>query len=193
MDLIHDHEIWGNEKNLLGTVDMGDPLNCFKYEHCDNKVDEIVDGVWYKKTVQECAQLANGEHFLVLGLVCYCDRTGTDVYQRNSLEPFSFTFCLFNQECRYKTSAWHTLGYIPDFENMLSATHCVSCGGFIGKSQSIHNFHMCLEIILNPLIDDQGLTKPIYANVQFGDKVALCHIFPSWICHGWWFEFRQNV
>jgi len=36
---------------------------------------------------------------------------------------------------------------------------------------------MCLEIILNPLIDDQGWTKPIHANVCFGDKVALCHIF----------------
>jgi len=99
------------------------------------------------------------------------------VYQRNSLEPFLFTFCLFNQECRYKTSAWHTLGYIPDFENMSSATHCVSRGGFIGKSQSCHNFHSCLEVLLNPLIGDQGKSTPIYVNIWFGDKVALCCIF----------------
>jgi len=30
---------------------------------------------------------------------------------------------------------------------------------------------------LNPLINDQGTTNPIYANICFGDKVALCHIF----------------
>jgi len=52
------------------------------------------------KTVQECKKLAKGERFVVLGLICYCDKTGTDVYQRNSLEPFSFTFCLFNHQCR---------------------------------------------------------------------------------------------
>jgi len=96
MDLIHDHELWGNENNFIGTVGMDDPFNSFKHGRSDNKVDEIVDGVWYKKTVQECAQIANGERFLVLGLVCYCDKTGTDIYQRNSLEPFLFTFCLFN-------------------------------------------------------------------------------------------------
>jgi len=112
-----------------------------------------------------------------LGLICYCDKTGTDVYQRNSLEPFSFTFCLFNCQCRYKTAAWHTLGYIPDFENMSTATHCISCSGFVGKSCSICNFHKCLETILDPLQSNQGNNIPIYANIHFGDKVALCQVF----------------
>jgi len=99
MDLIHDHEIWGNEKNFIGTVDMEDPFSPSKHGQCDNKVDEVVNGFWYKKTVEECKKIANGECFLVLGLICYCDKTGTDIYQRNSLEPFSFTFCIFNHEC----------------------------------------------------------------------------------------------
>jgi len=60
---------------------------------------------------------------------------------------------------------------------MSSATHCVSRGGYIGKSRSIRNFHKCLETIINPLINDQGATNPIYANVRFGDKVSLCRIF----------------
>jgi len=60
---------------------------------------------------------------------------------------------------------------------MSTATHCISCGGFVGKSQSIHNFHKCLEIILNPLQSNQGNNTPIYANIHFGDKVALCHVF----------------
>jgi len=125
---------YGEMNFFIGTVDMNDLNNCDKYGRCDNKVDKVVDGIWYKNTVQECAQIANGEHFLVLGLICYCDKTGMDVNQRNALEPFSFTFCLFNWDCRYKTNAWHTLGYIPDFENMSSATHCVSHGVFTRKS-----------------------------------------------------------
>jgi len=96
MDLIHDHEIWGNESNFAGTVDMNDPYNPLKYGHCNNKVDEIVDGSWYKNTVKECEKIAKGERFVILGIVCYCDKTGTDIYQRNALEPFSFTFCVFN-------------------------------------------------------------------------------------------------
>jgi len=91
-----------------------------------------------------------------IGLICYCSKTGTDVYQRNSLGPFSFSFCLFNRECRYKTSAWHRLGYIPDYENMSSATHSISRGGFIGKIRPCRNFHSCLKVLLNPLIDSQG-------------------------------------
>ncbi len=174
MDLIHDHEIWGNENNFTGTVPMDDPYNCFSHGQKDNKVDEVVDGFWYKQTVQECAQIAKGERFVVLGLICYCDKTGTDVYQRNSLEPFLFTFCLFNRECQYKTSAWRTLGYIPDNDNISSTTHNTSRGGFIGKSRSCRNYHSFLEVLFNPLIDSQGNKSPIYANIQFGDKVALC-------------------
>jgi len=82
------------------------------------------------------------------------------------------------------TKLWHTLGYIPDLENMSSATHCVSRGGFIGKSQSCQNFHACLEALINLFIGDQGKTTPIYANIWFGDMVALCQIFPSCLCHG---------
>jgi len=101
--------------------------------------------------VQECKMLAKGERFIVLGLICYCNKTWTDVYQRNYLEPFSFTFCLFNCQCRYKTAAWCTLGYIPDFENMSTATHCISWGGCIGKSQSICNYHKWIWIHYNPI------------------------------------------
>jgi len=41
--------IWGNENNFTGTVNMDDPFYSFNHRCCDNKVDEVVDGVWYKK------------------------------------------------------------------------------------------------------------------------------------------------
>ena len=61
LDLIHDHEIWGNESNFIGTVDMANPFDPMTYGQDDSKVDEVVDGVWYKQTVSECARIANGE------------------------------------------------------------------------------------------------------------------------------------
>jgi len=60
---------------------------------------------------------------------------------------------------------------------MSSANHCISRSGYIGKSRSTRNFHCCLEAILNPLENNQGVSKPIYAKVCFGDKVALCRVF----------------
>jgi len=51
-----------------------------------------VDGAWYKRTFEECKAIAGNEEFLVLGIILYCDKTGTDVYQRAGLERLSFTF-----------------------------------------------------------------------------------------------------
>jgi len=45
---------------------MNDPFNPLKYGRCDNKVDEIVDGSWYKNTVKECEKFAKGERWLFL-------------------------------------------------------------------------------------------------------------------------------
>ena len=60
----------------------------------DGLLDEIVDGAWYRKTYDECKTIAGDEIFLVLGVVMYCDKTGTDVYQCAGLEPLSFTFTM---------------------------------------------------------------------------------------------------
>jgi len=34
-------------------------------------------------------------------VVGYIDKTGTDVNQRNKLEPFSFTLAILNRSCHY--------------------------------------------------------------------------------------------
>jgi len=57
IDLIHDHEIWGDKNNFIGTVPMDDPYSSFKHGKMDNKVDEVADGFWYKQTIEECAKL----------------------------------------------------------------------------------------------------------------------------------------
>ncbi len=41
----------GDESNFIGTVDMDDPFDSFKYGQSDNKVNEVVDEDWYKNCV----------------------------------------------------------------------------------------------------------------------------------------------
>jgi len=94
MDLIQDIDLWGNMDNFIGTVDPENPFSGISPRK-DGLLDEIVDGAWYRKTYEECKTIAGDEKFLVLGVVMYCDKTGTDVYQCAGLEPLSFTFTIF--------------------------------------------------------------------------------------------------
>jgi len=101
MDLINDVNIWSNLDNFEGTIDPKNPFSG-KSPREDGLLDEVVDGNWYKRTYEECQAIAGDDNFLILGVILYCDKTGTDVYQRAGLELLSFTFTIFNQECQYK-------------------------------------------------------------------------------------------
>ena len=53
-----------------------------------------------------------------------------------------FTFTIFNRECRYKSEAWHVLGYIPDLEMRSSSYKAKPCLGAKGKGRPCRNYHM---------------------------------------------------
>ncbi len=96
LDLIHDIEIWGNLDNFKGTIDPDNPFSG-KSPRTDGLIDEVVDNAWYKRTYDECKVIAGEEDFLILGVILYCDKTGTDVYQRAGLETMSFTFTILTE------------------------------------------------------------------------------------------------
>ena len=77
----------GNLDNFIGTIDPENPFSG-KSPRQDGLLDEIVDGAWYRITYDQCKNIAGNEPFLVLGVVMYCDKTGTDVYLLLHL-PFS--------------------------------------------------------------------------------------------------------
>jgi len=143
-----------------------------------------VDGAWYRRTYDQCKNIAGDEPFLVLGVVMYCDKTGTDVYQRAGLEPLSFTFTIFNRECCYKSEAWWVLGYIPDLEMKSSAYKAKQCLGAKGKGRPCRNYHTCLRKILKSYIDNQGKDEPIYVWIRIGEKVSYIQVFSICI-HDW--------
>jgi len=133
MDLIHDLEIWGNLDNFKGTIDPDNPFSPMLHRTDAGLIDEVVDGGWYKRTYNECKAITGNDDFMILGVILYCDKTGTDVYQRAGLEPLSFTFTIFNRECRYRSESWHVLGYILDMEMKSSAYKAKQRLGLMGK------------------------------------------------------------
>jgi len=176
MDLIQDIDLWGNMDNFIGTVDPENPFSG-KSPRKDGLLDEIVDGAWYRKTYDECKTIAGDENFLVLGVVMYCDKTGTDVYQCAGLEPLSFTFTIFNCECRFKSEAWHVLGYVPDLEMKSSAYKTKQRLGAKGKGRPCQNYHTCLRKIMKSYIDNQGKEEPIYLWIRIGEKGSFIRVF----------------
>jgi len=121
MDLINNHHIWSDMNNFIGMVDPTNPFSGhspspFGY------LDEVVDGSWYQPSYAECEKHANEEDFLMLGVIAYCDKTGTNVNMHAGLDPFTFTLTIFDCQCCYKTEAWHLLGYIPDIDMKSSAS-----------------------------------------------------------------------
>jgi len=177
LDLIHDVDIWGNMDNFKGTIN---PVNPFSGHspRSDGLLDEVVDGAWYKRSFEECQAISGNEDFLMLGVIMYCDKTGTDVYQRSGLEPLSFTFTIFNRECRYQSKAWRVLGYIPDLEMKSSAYKSKQRGGGeFGKGRPCRNHHTCLGKILESFKKNQGLFEPIREWVRIGDYVKKVRLF----------------
>jgi len=176
LDLIHDINIWGDMNNFKGTVDPKNPFSGLS-PRTDGLLDEVVDGAWYKRTFEECKTIAGNEEFLVLGVILYCDKTGTDVYQRAGLEPLSFTFTIFNRECRYRSHSWRVLGYVPDLELKSSAYKSKLRLGLVGKGRPCCNYHACLSRIVHSLKQKQGNKEPIREWIHIGDYVAFRRLF----------------
>jgi len=109
----------------------------------DGLLDDVVDGEWYKRTFEEFKAIAGSEEFLVLGVILYCDKTGTDV-----LGPLSFAFSCLIKKCRYCSQSWRVLGYIPDLEMKSSAYKTKLRLGLVGKDRPCCNYHACLSRIV---------------------------------------------
>jgi len=177
-DLLNDISIWGVESNFEGTVDMNNPFSNNTFRN-DGFIDEVNDGHWYRQTNEECKRLAGDEPYIVLPVIGYIDKTGTDVNQRNKLEPFMFTLSILNRKCRYWSNSWRVLGYMPDLEHKSSAAIVRGRSGFVGKGRTARNYHCCLSVIMQSFINNQGKDVPIYANVHIGNYVSRRCCFPQ--------------
>jgi len=170
-DLLNDSTIFSDINNFISMIDMNDPFGN-KRPPQNGLIDEVHDAKWYQDTVIHFGTIANGEPYLLLPIIGYVDKTGTDVNQRNKVELFSFTLSILNCQCQFTSKAWQVLGFVPNLEHKSLAAITRGRSGHIGKGKTSRNYHHCLSIILESFIRNQGLEEPVYGFVRIGDQVA---------------------
>ena len=98
--------------------------------------DELWNTPWMHQTFECSHRTFNPSEDIMLPIILYMDKTGTDAYQRYSLEPIIFSTAAISRENRDKRQAWRHIGFIPSSKNLTRA---------IDKLQFHHD---CLAVLL---------------------------------------------
>ena len=201
IDLLEDIDIFGNLDNLV--VNQPQDGNPFApYKNVSGKIDEVLDGTWYHKTLKRLRNFdmdpfVDTVDFL-LPIVIYCDKTGTSINQRYPLEPFLFTTAIIKRELRNNPRSWRPAGFVPDLETKSSAEK--EKINRQNKGATAQSYHLSLSHILKGFqeIQDEGVVTwlrlgPYRKKVRLRPEIAFvigdgksadmltCRI-PSW--HG---------
>jgi hypothetical protein len=102
--------------------------------------------LWNTRWMHETFESYNGmdtQKEILLPLVIYMDKTGTDAYQRYSLEPVLFSLAAIKQEKREDRRSWRHLGFIPSTNHLKD------------KDSHLQAYHNCLGSILSGLKNAQ--------------------------------------
>ena len=130
---------------------------------------EIMANEWARATLESLVDFHPETDFF-LPLILYGDQTGTDVFQRYSLEPWMFTVALLRCHARENSDAWRHLGFVPAVGRKKGNAN-ESSG--VPQSEDPHKnmqlYHDFLLVLLGPLKDAQ-LNKPIM-EVNIGGRV----------------------
>lgn len=168
LDLLEDESIWGNLDNLV--VNPDNPFG--KYVNTSGLLDEVFDGCWYDESYAR--EVKNPDFEFYMPIIGYMDKTGTDKYQRNGLEPFIFTTAVIKQSLRFKTDAWRCLGYVPDLDLKSSAQKKAQRSRKKNRGSSLRNYHKCLKSIIQQIHDaDQN---GIYVYLRLGGQIKCVRI-----------------
>jgi hypothetical protein len=115
-----------------------------KKKQACSTLDEIHTGsLWETARLKYCGDDPDA---FPLALICFYDKTNTDVFGSLSCAPFSCTPSFLNQDCRNDDSNHMVLGYIPN----------LAFGKGKAKKQTsdlkLQDEHNCLSLITNQII-----------------------------------------
>jgi hypothetical protein len=82
-----------------------------------------------------------------LGLVCFYDKSHTDVFGALSCAPFIATFSFFNKTCRNNHKFYAVLGYVPN----LNYGHGKS--DYKQPVDKLEDEHKCLRLITDQIVN----------------------------------------
>ena len=172
LDLISDQSIFGNLEML--DVNKRNGLDRFgRFERFKNCIYEVNSGNWYQEAYTK--MITDSRKEVLLPLICYVDKTGTDIMQRHGLEPFMFSTSVINLSQRQNTRLWRVLCYIPELQGKSSAQSKSEYVRLHGKHQ--RDYHNVLERALQSLVTAQN--NVVCCWLRLGDEVKRVQIhFP---------------
>jgi hypothetical protein len=122
--------------------------------------DELWNTSWMQETfAQYCEDGFDPEKDIMLPIIIYMDKTGTDAYQRYTLEPVIFSFAVLSKEKREDRRSWRHLGFIPSTDHVED------------KDSSLQFYHNTLSALLQDLKKAQA-NPPTVQVVIDGQTVA---------------------
>jgi Plavaka transposase len=102
--------------------------------------DELWNTKWMINTFRYGHRDFSVERDIMLPVIIYMDKTGTDAYQRYSLEPVIFSLGNIPREKRDSRRSWRHLGFVPSNKHIEKAL------------PKLQFYHDCLQVILQELI-----------------------------------------
>jgi hypothetical protein len=103
-----------------------------------------------------------------LGEVFFVDKSVLDTNDRLSFEPVMHTNSLINCSARYKSSAWHNLGCLPQFKGL----------GHNDYEDKLNDYQTCLGVILQEYIELQQNKAGLLWPLSFGGKLYMIRFRP---------------
>jgi hypothetical protein len=105
----------------------------------DDLGDELWDTDWMKRTFNGPHRDFDNTKDVMLPLILYMDKTGTDAYQRYSLEPLIFSLGCIKRDKREDRKAWRHLGFLPSTKKIMD------------PKEKLHTYHRSLAVLLEGL------------------------------------------
>ena len=116
-------------------------------------LDDINSGWWHKETQ---AEICCSDNHILLPVILFIDGATIDKMGKLQVEPISFTLGILNRETRKRAEAWRTLGYIEDFDNVLTTNEDELKTKKVPSSTKLQDYHAIIDHILRDFHDLQG-------------------------------------
>jgi hypothetical protein len=170
-DLLDDH-IFSDMKNLI--VDPNDRWRHYKPYSCPHATSEIQDGNWFQSIVNhvENNSLPSDSAEFIIGIQGYVDKTGTDAYNRISVEPLVFTLTLLANKVRNLSKYWRVLALLP-------SSLCQTRTKKHTFGASVRNYHIALKEALDEFTTLQK--QPPLVRLRIGNEVRMVKARLYWV------------
>ena len=137
-DLLSNKELCQKENFIF---QHGNAENPFKTHETDI-YDDIDQSSIYRNTLYDFN--IDQTKQILCPIALYIDETTMDGFGKLSLHPVNMTLLIFNRKTRNSSSAWKTLGYIPNFNEQYGNKQ-------YSPEQKMNDYHYCLRYILDGL------------------------------------------